>query len=209
MQAATVSTPGGVIQTSFLYEALAAEHPPEDLADLIHQAKVAKRVAQRIDDLERIARQHRQNLKNQERCALSTAAICLGLSPSLIAMAQVCQPGGTASWTECGSRLSAIVSSVIALGVTVWSGWEIYQGPRYMERHLGRLNEELDRMLMSKGSQVRVLRLFDRYERMKKPEQKAFRDRLHFLICSQGSDASLVGADIGLAPYNADDCGDA
>ena len=201
MQAATVSTPGGVVQTSFLYEALAADHPPEDLADLIHKANAAKRVAQRVDDLERLARQHRQNVRNTERCALTTGAIVLGLSTSVAALPEACHPGSRTSWQDCGSRLLPIISSLICLGVTLWGGYEIYQGPKYMARHLGRLNDELDRLLMSKNSEVRVLRFFDRYEHMKKAEQKAFRDRLHFLICNQGADAAMAGAEVGLDPY--------
>lgn len=167
-------------RTETEYWVLAGNEPPEQLADRLNEAKIAKIAAHRIESFERLKRQHAENRKAGVKLALGMLGLGLGLSPAIANTSRTCWAGSGRPWSECASQLSSILGLVLALGVSIWSGLDIYNSPIRMADNIKRYNEELDRAMHRKNGESQSPQLFDIYQHMTYEQRVVFKQRLHF-----------------------------
>ena len=150
----------------------------EALAQQLHDAQVAQTAAKRLDDFDRLKKQHAEHHKGQVKLALGTAGILLGISPSVPSAAASCVEHHGLGW-DCAARISALLGGLIALGVTLWGAYDLAMAPNKFSAHLAKMNAELERKMHAKVGDAPVPHLFDCYQSMTPSQRVAFRAHLH------------------------------
>ena len=160
------------------YHRLPAEPPPETLAQLLHDAQLAEAASRRLDDFDRLKRHHDEARKGQIKLAVGMVGLALSIAPGFPDTVRTCRPGA-GEGGSCAARLSATIGGILALGISLWSGYDAWTHPDRLAVQVAKMNAEIVRRLQAARAEGQVPALFDAYEAMSPDERRVLRARLH------------------------------